>query len=214
MMRITNLYFKIGNFELKVPELSFSAGNIYIIRGENGSGKTTLLRLICGLYRQSSGEIEIFGKSNRSEDWLYKAGIYLDESFLIDYLTPMEFLEFRGLFYNIDKREIKYFAEKINNENSYKLFTNDKLIRELSQGNRKKVGIFSSFLHDPDILIFDEPFENLDQRGRMLLVKLLEEGLEGKLAIVTIHHKVELDKKVFSKRVIELEMRNGVIVNL
>ncbi|MBO8131516.1 MAG: ATP-binding cassette domain-containing protein [Candidatus Marinimicrobia bacterium] len=209
MISLSSLYYKIGNFELKIPELIFAKGKIYKIKGGNGSGKTTLLRLICGLYRQNSGRIEIFGASNQDENWLYRAGIYLDESFLIDYLTPLEFLNFKGLFYKIKPVVIDKFSNEINESISYKLFSNEKLIRELSQGNKKKVGIYSSFMHDPEILIFDEPFEGLDEKGRFLLIKLLSEKICDRIGIITVHHEVDLKGSIKEGEIVELEMKNG-----
>lgn len=96
--------------------------------------------------------------------------------------------------------------------NSYKLFSDDKLIRELSQGNRKKLGVFSALLHNPDILIFDEPFESLDERGRLLLSRLLIERVENRPVIVTVHHKMEISELIEDRRIVEIEMKDGTVV--
>jgi len=176
MITVTNLGKAYNQrIVLFIKELEIQQGELFGLVGNNGAGKTTLLRLILDLIRADkgavvSGEFEVA----RSENWKSYTASYLDEGFLIDFLTPEEYFHFIGDEYGFSKGEID---EKLL---EYKGFFNDeilgqrkKLIREFSKGNKQKIGIVSALITEPRVIILDEPFNSLDPTSQILLKRIL-----------------------------------------
>jgi len=160
---------------LEIDSLNIEDGEIFGIVGNNGAGKTTLFRLILDLILPEQGVVKIDSiLVSKSELWKSFTGSYLDESFLIDYLTPEEFFYFIGKIYSLSREEISsklaslatFFNEEILNKNR-------KFIREFSSGNRQKIGIASAILSNPRLLILDEPFNHLDPTSQSVLKAML-----------------------------------------
>ena len=107
----------------------------------------------------------------KSEDWKLYTGSFIDEGFLIDYLTPDEYFQFIASLHNMSAGDLEaalagyeeLFAGEIRGKKKY--------IRDLSKGNQKKVGIVGALLSNPDILILDEPFANLDPSTQFRLIE-------------------------------------------
>lgn len=141
--------------------------------GNNGAGKTTLLRLILDLVRPSEGEVMIDGMVNSNDTrWKPRVSSYLDEHFLIGFLTAQEFFSHVGTAYGLTQGIIESRLEV------YVPFLSEdalggRYIRELSMGNKKKVGIVAAMLVEPHLLILDEPFANLDPSSRNFLKESL-----------------------------------------
>jgi len=160
---------------LFINELAISRGEIFGLVGNNGAGKTTLLRLLLDLIKADkgsavSGDFEIA----RTEKWKDYTSSYLDEGFLIDFLTPEEYFHFIGEEYGFTRTEID------GRLSDYKGFFNDeilgqrkKFIREFSKGNKQKIGIVSALITDPQVIILDEPFNSLDPTSQILLKRIL-----------------------------------------
>ena len=169
---LTKIYDNIT--VLNIPELKITQGESFGLVGNNGAGKTTFFRLILDLIKANSGMV--LSKENNvmlSEHWKNYTGSYLDEGFLIEYLTPEEYFEFLGSIHG-------YLDGKlVDSLNKFEVFFNDeilgknKYIRELSKGNQKKVGIAAALLFEPEIIILDEPFPNLDPTSVIRLKKIL-----------------------------------------
>ena len=162
-------------FTLDIHYLQIESGQTFGLVGNNGAGKTTFLRLLLDLLRAEEGGIRI-GERVVAEDYAWKAdvGSYLDESFLLDYLTPLEFFSFVGSLYGFSK------AKTLENIEEYRAFLppdaltdRSPYIRELSTGNAKKVGIAAALFVRPALVILDEPFANLDPRSQITLKSLL-----------------------------------------
>jgi len=147
-----------------------------------------MLSLILDLIEPSMGSVKSKDQLvAKVDDWKNYTGSYLNEGFLIPFLTPIEFLEFIGKLHGLNSKDVKEFL----NENSA-FFTEDitskKYIRELSAGNKNKVGILASILSVPEILILDEPFSNLDPSSQSWLkLKLKKLNDEGVTIIISSH---------------------------
>lgn len=159
---------------LEIPELRIPAGESFGLAGNNGAGKTTLFRMILDLIRPSSGIVSLKGMEVQGNDaWKSFTGSYLDENFLIDYLTPEEFLQFVGRLHDMSAEGVDAFLESFAELFNGEVLGRNKYIRDLSKGNLKKVGIASAMMGQPEIVLLDEPFENLDPSSQIRLKKLL-----------------------------------------
>ncbi len=165
-----------GKTVVDIPYLQVNEGEMIGLVGNNGAGKTTLFRLLLDLIKANQGEI--LSKDQNvatTENWKRYTAAYLDDGFLIDYLTPEEYFYFIGKLNNRSKADVDEFLK------SYEIFfdgsvlKSGKYIRELSQGNQFKVGIAACLLQNPEVLVLDEPFANLDPTTQMRLIKMLRE---------------------------------------
>jgi len=196
---------------LDINNLSIQKGESFGLVGNNGAGKTTLFRLLLDLIKPYTGEVLSKDvKVNESDIWKQYTGSFLDEGFIIDFLTPEEYFHFIGDINKISKDQVNATIE------SFKDFFNDevigkkKYIRDLSKGNQKKVGIVASLIGDPEIIILDEPFTNLDPSSQIRLKKLLNEFSETKnLTMIISSHDLNHVTEV-CKRIVVLE--KGLIV--
>lgn len=175
MIAIKNLQKQQGKyFSLSVDNLDIDAGTCLGLVGNNGAGKTTLFRLILDLIPADSGEVLSQGKPvHQNEDWKFYTGSFLDEGFLIGYLNALEYFEFVGNMQGLEKQEVLNFIGKHREILGDDMFVKGRLIRDLSQGNKAKVGIFAALLGDPEVIILDEPFAHLDPSTQIRLKKLL-----------------------------------------
>jgi ABC-2 type transport system ATP-binding protein len=162
-----------------VPTLAIDPRESFGLVGNNGAGKTTLFRMILDLIRPSEGEIHINGKNVQGNDeWKQYVGSYLDENFLIPYLTPDEYFRFVGKLHNYSDADLKNFLQKFEDLFNGEIVGKDKHIGDLSKGNLKKVGIAAAFIGNPQVVILDEPFENLDPTSQIRLKRLLQQERE------------------------------------
>lgn len=158
-----------------VPNLSIGSGESFGLVGNNGAGKTTLFRCLIDLIEPDSGNAQINGKSTKdSEDWKHETGCYLDESFLVGHLLPEEYFDFVASINNIGEVDLKNRLMEFEPLFNGEILGGKKLIRDLSKGNQKKVGIAAALLPDPNVLVLDEPFANLDPSTQIRLKELLK----------------------------------------
>lgn len=164
-------------FTLNIPSLEIKSGQRVGIVGNNGAGKTTLLLSMLGLLRFQKGDVEINGRSVRSFDvgWRSQSAAYLGESSLISFLTPWEFWQFVGDAYGVSREEQRLrlyaFADFV--ELPPHAQRKKKLIRDFSQGQRKKIGLVAAIMVRPRRLVLDEPFTHLDPRSRARFEELI-----------------------------------------
>jgi len=165
-----------GTTVLNIREMSICEGESFGLVGNNGAGKTTFFRLILDLIRANSGQV--LSKSTdvkTTNDWKYYTGSYLDQRFLIDFLTPEEYFDFLGGVHGLSKGDLdKFYAdfeEFFNNE----ILGKKKYVRDLSQGNKQKVGIAAALMAKPEVLVLDEPFNGLDPSTQIRLINLLND---------------------------------------
>ncbi|MFR3180684.1 ATP-binding cassette domain-containing protein [Dysosmobacter welbionis] len=199
--RIKNTYI------LNKISLEFMGGNIYGITGQNGSGKTMLLRAISGLIHPTEGKVFINGKELFKEvDFPMNTGIVIEKPEFLGYLSGLENLTLLSKVNNkISLLQIKEYLRLFNLNPDSKLH-----MKSYSLGMKQKIGIIQAIMENPDILILDEPFNALDQESVELLRNiLLKFKNQGKLIIVTSHHKDDIE--AICSRVIHLE--DGKIVS-
>ena len=177
MIHVTNLQKNYnGTTVLTIPELSIAEGESVGLVGNNGAGKTTFFRLLLDLIEATSGEVTINDeKIARRDNWKALVGSFLDESFLIDFLTPEEFFKFTGNIYGKSAGDMQLFLDSMQEFFNGEIIGSGKLIRDLSKGNQKKVGIAAALIGDPRILILDEPFTALDPSSQIRLKRMLNE---------------------------------------
>jgi ABC-2 type transport system ATP-binding protein len=143
--------------------------------GNNGAGKTTLFSLVLDLLPLTGGNI--YSKQNsvvKSEHWKTYTAAYLDKRFLIDFLTPEEYFEFIAKTNSISRTELDAFYHHYSSFFNNEVTGKNKYIRDLSEGNQKKVGLAGAFLVNPELLILDEPFPNLDPTTVIQLISILK----------------------------------------
>jgi ABC-2 type transport system ATP-binding protein len=168
-----------GNIVVNIPQLATRQGEIIGLVGNNGAGKTTFFRLILDLVRANKGEIISNDKNvATTEDWKNYTAAYLDEGFLINYLTPEEYFYFIGSLHNRSRAYVDDFLRNFDAFFDGGILRSGKYIRDLSKGNQFKVGIASCLLREPQVLILDEPFANLDPSSQLRLIKMLKEWQE------------------------------------
>jgi len=177
MIAIKNAVKKYGpNTVLNIEELNIGHGEIFGLVGNNGAGKTTLFSAILDLVRLADGKIENNGADvNKSEDWKTFTSAYLDEKFLIGYLTPAEYFEMIGKLRNIGANEVQQFIAGYSEFFNGELDGKQKYIRNLSKGNQQKVGVVGALIGKSQIVILDEPFSSLDPTSQYRLRKILKD---------------------------------------
>ena len=176
-VRTHDLRKTYDDFTLSIPDLTIESGQALGLVGNNGAGKTTFLRLVLDLIRADDGRVLLDGENvTESFDWKRRTGSYLGESFLIDFLTPDEYWAFVGETYGLSGDVLD---ERLDGFRDF--FTDEpigettKYIRDLSQGNRNKVGVTAALLMEPDLVVLDEPFASLDPRSQIWLKHRLQE---------------------------------------
>ena len=187
---------------LDIDQLIIGQNESFGLVGNNGAGKTTLFRMLLDLIRPSEGQLLVDGKNVAGNDeWKSFVGSYLDEGFLIPYLTPDEYFKFVGQLHHYSEEDLKNFYLKFEDLFNGEIAGKDKYIRDLSKGNLKKVGIAAAFMGNPQLIILDEPFENLDPTSQVRLKKLLleEKQLRNITYLISSHdlnHVTEICKRI------------------
>ena len=178
---------------LDIAEMDIPKGQVFGLVGNNGAGKTTLFSLLLDLIQATEGKVTIDQVDvSKSEDWKTNTAAFLDDSFLICYLTPEEYFYFIGELRKVSKEEVDEllsgYADFFNDE----ILNKKKYIRDLSKGNQKKVGVVATFIGAPELLILDEPFANLDPTTQIRLKELLtEKGKDPNTTILISSHDIQ-----------------------
>ena len=169
MLKITDLVKRFGaTTALDIPELQIQEGAIVGLVGNNGAGKTTLFRLILDLLKADSGSVLIKDVDvSKSEDWKSYTGSFIDNRFLIEFLTPEEFFYFVGETYGMDKEQVDTALQPFGRFMNEEILGQRKYIRSFSAGNKQKIGIMAAMMIRPEILILDEPFNFLDPSSQI-----------------------------------------------
>lgn len=176
MIKVTELSKKYGGkIVLNIPELEISKGESFGLVGNNGAGKTTYFNLILDLIQPTSGKVinnDI--QVNKSEDWKPFTSAFIDESFLIGYLTPEEYFDFIAKLRGVNQVDLYQFLEQFEELFNGEILGQKKYLRDLSKGNQKKAGIVAALIGQPEVIILDEPFANLDPTTQIRLKKTLK----------------------------------------
>lgn len=192
MIHIDNLQKRFGEkIAVDIETYVINQGDMLGLVGNNGAGKTTLFRLILDLLQADRGNITINDIDvSKSEDWKSLTGAFIDDGFLIDYLTPEEYFYFIGKMYGLKKEEVDERIAPFERFMNGEVMGQKKFIRNFSAGNKQKIGIISAMLHHPQLLILDEPFNFLDPSSQALIKHLLKKYNEeqGATVIISSHN--------------------------
>ena len=176
MINATDLSKKYGKKTvLNIPSLEIPKGQSFGLVGNNGAGKTTYFNLILDLIQPTTGKIlnnEI--QVNISEEWKPFTSAFIDESFLIGYLTPEEYFDFIARLRGVNQVDLKAFLKQFEELFNDEILGQKKYLRDLSKGNQKKAGIVAALIGQPEVVILDEPFANLDPTTQIRLKKTLK----------------------------------------
>jgi len=191
MLEVRELFVKYGNFTA-VKGISFDVeeGEIFGLLGPNGAGKSSTLKSIMGLVN-FEGEIKLLGEKIGVEE-RNLIGYVPEEFMLIDVLTPLEFFEFTASLRKINSQErlfrliYAFELEKYVN----------KPIASLSMGTKQKVAIIAALMHDPKLLILDEPLNGLDAKSSRILKEMMKRHVEKGGAVLFSTHIMEIAEKL------------------
>lgn len=161
---------------LDIENLEIPKGQSFGLVGNNGAGKTTFFSLLLDLIQPSSGQIQNKGVVvSESEDWKPFTTSFIDESFLIGYLTAEEYFYFIGDLRHTSKAEVDQLLAEFEDFFHGEILGQKKYLRDLSKGNQKKVGIVATLIGSPEVVILDEPFANLDPTTQIRLKKIIKD---------------------------------------
>lgn len=203
MIQVNNLSKKYNRTTvLNIENLNIPQGQSFGLVGNNGAGKTTFFSLLLDLIQPSTGEI--INKDipvHLSESWKSFTTSFLDESFLIGYLTAEEYFYFIGDLRGQNKAEVDALLTKHQEFFNGEILNKKKYLRDLSKGNQKKVGIIATLIGNPSLIILDEPFANLDPTTVSRLKKIIKELAEDSnvTLLVSSHdlqHTVEVCDRI------------------
>lgn len=213
MIKIENLKKQFGETcACDIPSFQINNGDILGLVGNNGAGKTTLFRMLLDLLKADEGTVEyVFAPTQdgtpssinpeESEAWKQHVGAYIDEGFLIDFLTPEEYFAFLGKVSGMTQQQVDERLQDFERFSGGEIFGQKKLIRNLSAGNKMKVGIISALLRKPEIVILDEPFNFLDPTSQLVLKHLLtdynrETGATILISSHNLQHTVDISTRI------------------
>jgi ABC-2 type transport system ATP-binding protein len=187
---------------LNISNLEIPKGQSFGLVGNNGAGKTTFFSLLLDLIQPTTGfiknnEVQV----NTSEAWKPFTAAFIDESFLIGYLTAEEYFYFIGDLRGQNKADVDSLLAKHEEFFNGEILKSRKYLRDLSKGNMKKVGIIATLIGNPEVIILDEPFANLDPTTVNRLKKIIKELSENPevTVLVSSHdlvHTVEVCNRI------------------
>ena len=203
MITISNIKKAFGKtIASDIPSFQINSGDILGLVGNNGAGKTTLFRMILDLLKPDEGEVTLDGiNPAESEQWKDWTGAYIDDTFLVDFLTPDEFFAFLGKIKGIPQSEIEERLQAYERLAGGEIFGQKKLIRNLSAGNKQKVGIISALIMRPKLVILDEPFNFLDPSSQNILKHVLtdynrETGATILISSHNLAHTIDISTRI------------------
>ena len=215
-IQIENLKKSFGEkVAVDIEQYEIKDGEMLGLVGNNGAGKSTLFRLMLDLVKADGGRVLMHPSEEEqsqgiaqasvdvahTEDWKDWTGAFVDESFLIDYLTPDEYFQFIGRISGRKQEEVDTFLQDFEQFMAGEVAGQKKLIRNLSAGNKQKVGIVGAMLLQPKVLILDEPFNFLDPSSQSAIKRLLQEynRKTGATILVSSHnlqHTVDICPRI------------------
>lgn len=170
-----------------INSYTINPGEMIGLVGNNGAGKTTLFRLILDLLKADKGNVTIKDIDvSKNEEWKTFTGAFIDDGFLIDYLTPEEYFYFVGKMNGMKKEAVDERLATFKRFMNGEVMGQKKYIRNFSAGNKQKIGIVSAMLHQPELLILDEPFNFLDPSSQSIIKQLLKKYNEETHATILI----------------------------
>ncbi|MFB9051963.1 ABC transporter ATP-binding protein [Formosa undariae] len=207
MITTTNLSKKYnGNQVLNIPNLEIPKGQSFGLVGNNGAGKTTYFSLLLDLIQPTTGHITSHDiQVDLTEDWKPFTSSFIDESFLIGYLTAEEYFYFIGELRGQNKADVDALVGQFEDFFHGEILGQKKYLRDLSKGNQKKAGIVAALIGDPEVIILDEPFANLDPTTQIRLKKIIKDLAEQKGVTVLVSSHDLMHVTDVCERIVVLE---------
>jgi len=200
-----------GTTVLNIEELTIPKGQSFGLVGNNGAGKTTYFSLLLDLIKPTTGNITSNNVVvDESEDWKPFTSSFIDESFLIGYLTPEEYFYFIGELRGQNKADVDALTAKFEDFFNGEIIGKKKYLRDLSKGNQKKAGIVAALIGQPEVIILDEPFANLDPTTQIRLKQIIKDLAEkqGVTGLVSSHDLTHVTD--VCERIVVLEKGNVI----
>jgi len=191
---------------LNLPSLDIPRGQSFGLVGNNGAGKTTFFSLLLDLIKPTTGHIK--SKDilvQESEDWKPFTSSFIDESFLVGYLTPEEYFYFIGDLRGQNKADVDNLLAKFEDFFHGEIIGRKKYLRDLSKGNQKKAGIVAALIGNPEVIILDEPFANLDPTTQIRLKQIIKELTKNRDVTVLISSHDLMHVTEVCERIVVLE---------
>ena len=212
MITIDTISKKYGKVEvLNVASIEIPTGQSFGLVGNNGAGKTTLFNILLDLIRPTTGAItnnDIVVSQN--EDWKTFTGSFIDESFLIGYLTAEEYFDFIGDLRGMNKADVTTFLTQFDEFFNGEIVGKKKYLRDLSKGNQKKAGIVAALMGNPQVIVLDEPFANLDPTTQIRLKTIIKTLTENRDITVLISSHDLTHVTEVCERIVVLDKGNVV----
>ncbi len=195
-----------NNVVLNIENLEIPKGQSFGLVGNNGAGKTTFFSLLLDLIQPTTGHIKNNNiQVNESEDWKPFTSSFIDESFLIGYLTAEEYFYFIGELRSQNKADVDALISQFEDFFHGEILGQKKYLRDLSKGNQKKAGIVGALIGNPEVIILDEPFANLDPTTQIRLKQIIKELTKNKDVTVLISSHDLMHVTEVSERIVVLE---------
>ena len=184
-----------GDLEvLRSVNLEIGSG-VQCLVGRNGAGKTTLMRLGLGLTEPNGGTVRMSGSDPRIHpEVMARVGILLEEDELFDFLRPLEFLDYCAALYGLDAGEAR--ARAVDLLEALEVPASGRLCHQLSTGNRRQLALAAALLHEPELLILDEPFNGLDPVAVARLCRMLRDFTANGRGVLLSSHRLELVEEI------------------
>jgi ABC-2 type transport system ATP-binding protein len=201
MLQIKNIVKKFGSFTaVDAISIHVKQGELYGFLGQNGAGKTTTIKMIAGVYEPTSGSISINGIdiSKKPVQAKLQIGYVPDQPYLYDKLTGREFLYFSGGLYNLDKKTISNKIDELVDTLNIESWL-DKRTEEYSQGMRQRITIASALLHNPKLIVLDEPMVGLDPQSAVLVKKILKQKVSEGASVFVSTHSLSFAEEICSR---------------
>lgn len=201
MLQIKNIVKKFGSFTaVNGINLNINRGELYGFLGQNGAGKTTTIKMIAGIYAPTSGSISVneFDIMKNPIQTKLQIGYVPDQPYLYDKLTGREFLYFSGGLYNLDKSSIQNKIDELIELLKIESWL-DKRTEEYSQGMRQRITIASALLHDPKLIVLDEPMVGLDPQSAVLVKKILKQKVSEGASVFVSTHSLSFAEEICSR---------------
>ncbi|UII81541.1 ABC transporter ATP-binding protein [Flagellimonas sp. CMM7] len=212
MIVTENLSKKYGSQTvLNIESLEIPKGQSFGLVGNNGAGKTTFFSLLLDLIQPTSGHIiNNDVQVNKSEGWKPFTSSFIDETFLIGYLTPEEYFYFIGDLRGRNKADVDALLSNFEDFFHGEILGQKKYLRDLSKGNQKKAGIVASFIGNPEVVVLDEPFANLDPTTQIRLKGIIKElAAKNEVTVLVSSHDLQHVTEVCERIVV---LNKGEIV--
>lgn len=223
VLRVSGLKksFRKGKEELQVLkgiDMEIGAGEVIGYLGSNGAGKSTTVKIMCGLLEDYSGEVNVLGYDLRKNDIEIKKRIgYIPENAIMyEHLTPMEYLEFIGTLYGLERADVTKKAEELLLLFEMRDHANERMV-SFSKGMKQKIHIISGLLHNPEVIFMDEPLNGLDASAVIIVKEMIARlAREGK-TIFYCSHLMDVVEKIATRVILLNEgkiIANGTVGEL